>query len=103
MDFHVVVNDAKALFDEVINGTETLNEQRVKIENLHEEMALNLKELKEKIRIAREEANNVCISLCIRDTLQECSKLLALCFPLSFNFEIIFADKNCHQISGRLC
>ena len=55
----LVVNAAKAEFKKVMKWTNVVNEHRVRIENLHEEMALNLKELKEKIRVAREEANNV--------------------------------------------
>ena len=53
------MNEAKSQFKKVLNWTDVVNEHRMRIENLQEEMALNLKELKEKIRIAREEANNV--------------------------------------------
>ncbi len=53
------VDEAKAEFQKVLNWTELVDRRRLKIENLQEEVALSLVELKEKIRIAREEANNV--------------------------------------------
>ena len=56
---YVTVNEAKAQFKKVLNWTDVVNGHRMRIEHLQEEMALNLRELKEKIRIAREEANNV--------------------------------------------
>ncbi len=55
----LAVDSAKAEFQRVLNWTESLNRHAQKIENIKEEMEYNLRELKEKIRIAREEANNV--------------------------------------------
>ena len=75
------VNAAKAEFKKVMNWTDVVNGHRVRIESLHEEMVLNLKELKEKIRIARQEANNVSISQ-LKIYFSQSNFILAICCTL---------------------